>query len=58
LREDGREWVLAPENLRRAWQQVKANHGAPGIEGMSLEEFPALAREHGANIGEALREGT
>ena len=39
------EEVLAAENLRRAWRQVKANRGAPGIDGMHIEDFAAFARE-------------
>jgi hypothetical protein len=35
------ERVLAPENLRAAWRRVKANAGAPGIDGMTVEAFPA-----------------
>ena len=31
--------VYALPNLRRAWQQVKENNGAPGIDGMSVEQF-------------------
>ena len=58
LSDDLMEQVLAPENLRKAWHQVKANHGAPGVDGMSIEEFPAFARAHWASIREALREGT
>jgi hypothetical protein len=50
------ERVLAPENLRKAWYQVKANHGAPGIDGMTIEDFPTFAREHWASIREALRD--
>ena len=29
------EQVLASENLRKAWRRVKANAGAPGIDGMT-----------------------
>lgn len=36
--------VLDPENLQRAWRQVKANHGAPGIDGMTVEQLPDFVR--------------
>jgi RNA-directed DNA polymerase len=50
--------ILTPENLRKAWQQVKANHGAPGVAGMTIEDFPAFAREHWPSIRQALRDET
>ena len=53
LSDDLMERVLAPENLRKAWQQVKANHGAPGVDGMTIEDFPAFAREHGPRSRQA-----
>jgi RNA-directed DNA polymerase len=58
LSDDLRERVLTPENLRRAWHQVKANHGAPGVDGMTIAEFPAFAREHWASIRQAIRDET
>ena len=36
--------VLSRENLQRAWEQVKANHGAPGVDGMTVEAFPDFVR--------------
>jgi RNA-directed DNA polymerase len=58
LSEDLMERVLTPENLRKAWRQVKANHGAPGVDGMTIEDFPAFAREHWPSIRQAVRDET
>jgi RNA-directed DNA polymerase len=52
------EQVLATENLREAWRRVKANAGAPGIDGMTVEEFTAFSRRHWPRIRSALMEGT
>jgi RNA-directed DNA polymerase len=51
------ERVLDPENLKRAWKRVKANGGAPGLDGMTVEAFPAFAKENGERICCDLREG-
>jgi RNA-directed DNA polymerase len=52
------EQILEPENLARAWKRVKANQGAPGIDGMTVADFPAFAREQWPRIATAIREGT
>lgn len=51
------ERILAADNLRRAWKQVKANRDAPGIDGMRIEDFPAYARGHWLAIRQALLDG-
>ena len=39
------EQVLNRANLEAAWQHVRANKGAAGIDGMTIDEFPAWARD-------------
>jgi len=48
--------ILAADNLRRAWKRVKSNRGAPGIDGMRIEDFPVCARGHWLAIRQALLE--
>lgn len=52
------EQVLDPTNMHNAWQRVRRNRGAPGMDGMTIAEFPAFAREHWERIRTQLREGT
>ena len=49
--------VLARENVKRAWLQVRRNRGAPGIDGMTVLEFPTYARNHWQEVRQALMEG-
>ena len=52
------ERVLSRENMQRAWKRVRANKGAPGIDGMSVEGFPEFARLRWDTIRESLLAGT
>ena len=38
------EQVLASENLQAAWKRVRANKGAAGIDGMTIDEFPVWVK--------------
>ena len=50
--------VYAPPTLWAAWQRVKTNRGAAGIDRMSIERFEAQAERYLAELAEALREGS
>ncbi len=38
------ERIVDSENLERAWRNVKANRGAPGPDGITIDEFPEYFR--------------
>ncbi len=52
------EEVCERGNLKEALRRVKANKGSPGVDGMTIEDFPAFAREHWPSSRQALRDET
>jgi RNA-directed DNA polymerase len=52
------ERILCPENLQAAWLRVKANSGAAGVDGMTIAQFPAFARQYWQEIRSRLLAGT
>ena len=51
------EAILYRDNLNRAYNRVKANKGAPGVDGMTVEEALPWLKEHGKKMTEAIRSG-
>jgi len=58
LHDDLMERVLDSANLRRAWKRVKANKGAPGVDGMHIADFAEFARSSWPEIRQALCDGS
>jgi len=52
------EQILSRENMLLAWKRVKANKGAAGVDGMSIDALPEFTRHHWARIRSALERGT
>ena len=52
------EEVCERENLKQALKRVRANKGAPGVDGMTVQALPTYLREHWPTIRSMLLEGT
>ena len=51
------EYILTPDNLNRAYRQVKANKGSGGIDKMDVEQLLPYLRSHKVEIVESLLDG-
>ena len=51
------ERILSSENILMAWKKVKQNGGVAGIDGITIEAFPAYARKNFNSIRRAIYEG-
>jgi RNA-directed DNA polymerase len=52
------EEVLSRENMLKAYQRVVGNKGAPGVDGVAVEDLAPLLRERWEAIREELLSGT
>jgi len=52
------ERILSRENMQPAWKRVKANKGSPGVDHISIDEFPDFARDNWNAIRESLSDGS
>ena len=39
------ESILQTSNIAEAWKQVRVNKGTAGIDGMTINDFPAWAKD-------------
>ena len=51
------EIICERENMRRAQQRVRSNKGAPGVDGMTVDQLPSYLRGHWPQIKEDLLAG-
>ena len=49
--------ILDKDNLNRAFKRVKANKGAPGADGMTIDETLTYLREHNHEIVDRIKAG-
>ena len=52
------EAVVEPGNLKKALARVRRNKGAPGIDGMTVEELGAYLKDHWPETKSRLLDGT
>ncbi len=52
------EEVCERENLVRAWQRVRGNKGAPGVDAMTVDDAVGYLREHWPDIRSRLLSGS
>lgn len=52
------EQICARENMIKAWERVRSNAGAAGVDGLTIEQTQRRLREHWPGIREQLLAGT
>jgi len=52
------ERILSSANMEQAWKRVRANKGAPGVDSITIEQFPDHTRSHWQTIRESLKAGS
>src|SRR5690349_6199764 len=58
LRQNLMEEIVSTTNVQRAWKRVKANRGAPGVDGVTIDDFAAQTSALWPDIKRQLLDGT
>jgi group II intron reverse transcriptase/maturase len=58
LKSSGKPFEISKREVWQAWEKVKANKGAPGVDGYSLEEFEADLKNNLYKIWNRMSSGT
>jgi len=51
------EYIVSNASIAEAWKKVRANKGAPGVDRISIEQFPKWARPQWKDINKRLVQG-
>jgi group II intron reverse transcriptase/maturase len=52
------EMILSPQNLNRAYKQVKSNKGSGGIDGLGVEDLLPYLHDHKEELLQSIAKGT
>jgi len=58
LKSSGKSFVISKWEVQEAWETVKANKGAPGVDGCSIEEFEKDLRNNLFRIWNRMSSGS
>ena len=58
LKPPGKPFVISKWEMQEAWEKVKANKGAPGVDGVELAEFESGLKNNLYKIWNRMSSGT